>query len=202
VGINAFPHYDSRYWPESNPTAYNRYVSNLAGFTVWLLQHEYTVVFFPTQFRADPPVIQDVKNAVTQSGNPHPEDQLIEISVRSVEDLLKLLALTDLVVATRFHGIVLPFLMNKPVVALSNHHKMADLMLDMGQADYLLNIDTFTSEALIERFKFLELNRDAVSCQIARKIMEYRIALDGQYDAVLDGLVGSDCVARQAEVTS
>jgi len=201
VGVNLFPHYDNRYWAASDLTVYQRYINTMADFVSWLIQNKYIVAFFPTQFRADPPVIEDLKNALAQSGNSPPGDQLIEMPVRSVEELLKLLSLTDLVVATRFHGIVLSFLMNKPVVALSNHHKMVDLMLDMGQADYLLNIDTFTSEMLIDRFKFLEINCGTAKRQIAQKIEVYRRDLEQQYDIFLNGLVGCDRVPRCTEVT-
>jgi polysaccharide pyruvyl transferase WcaK-like protein len=185
VGINAFPYFDPRYWPVSDTAKYQRYITTLTSFTSWLIHNNYKVFFFPTQIRADTLVIQDVKNLLTESGDLDLRNSLLEFPIHDVADLTARLAAIDLVVATRFHAILLSFLVNKPVLALSNHHKMADLMADMGQSQYLLDINTFFCESLIERFTTLKSNSETVKRQVAYRISEYRRALDRQYDILL-----------------
>jgi len=41
--------------------AYSSYVTRLAAVASWLINNNYTVLFFPTQIRADVLVIEDVK---------------------------------------------------------------------------------------------------------------------------------------------
>jgi polysaccharide pyruvyl transferase WcaK-like protein len=185
IGINAFPHFDSRYWHRSDPVKYQRYITTLATFTSWLIQNKYTVFFFPTQIRADTLVIQDIKKFLSKRGVRHLGNAFIEKTIHDVSDLISQLATIDLVVATRFHGILLSLLMNKPVLALANHHKMIDLMTDMRQSQYTLDINTFTCESLIERFIALEGNSETIKRQIACRVSEYQYALDRQYDLLL-----------------
>jgi polysaccharide pyruvyl transferase WcaK-like protein len=191
IGINAFPHFDSRYWHISDPVKYQRYITTLATFTTWLIQNKYMVVFFPTQIRADTLVIQDIKECLSKRGAPHLGNAFIEKPIHDVTDLISQLATLDLVVATRFHGILLSLLMNKPVLALANHHKMTDLMTDMGQSQYVLDINTFTCESLIELFIALEGNSQTVKRQIACRVSEYQYALDRQYNILLSERVTS-----------
>ncbi len=55
------------------------------------------------------------------------EIEMLEKPILTVEDLISTLYTMDLVVATRFHGILMSFLMmEKPVLATSNHHKMSE----------------------------------------------------------------------------
>src|SRR5207245_5911355 len=57
VGLNPIPYFNGTYWHEGNQAIYNRYVEVMAALGLWLLQKDYDVVFFPTQFLMDPPVI-------------------------------------------------------------------------------------------------------------------------------------------------
>ena len=49
------------------------------------------------------------------------EERIIDEPIASVDDLLKQLAATDVVVATRFHNVLLALLLNKPAIAISYH---------------------------------------------------------------------------------
>src|SRR5581483_11844877 len=96
------------------------------------------VVFFPTQIHADTLVMRDIQAALA-STNPRGGTRLVfDLGIRDVHELLAL------VVATRFHGILLSLLLRKPVLALANHHKMADLVTDLGLSEYLLDVHTAT----------------------------------------------------------
>ena len=65
-----------------------------------------------------------------------------------------------MVVATRFHNVLLALLLNKPVIAISFHHKCASLMKEMGLSEYCHDINHMNADRLIEQFQDVERNAD------------------------------------------
>jgi len=182
IAINPFPHYDYRYWPESSPTAYSSYLNRLASVVSWLIKKGYTVLLFPTQLRADPLVIEDLKAILMKDGNLDLEKYLLVQATANLDDLIAQISMATMVVASRFHGVLMSFLLEKPVLALSHHPKVDNLMRDMGQADYLLDIDTFDLPAVIDRFAALESKIDIVGRQIKSNLTVQQRRLESQYD--------------------
>jgi polysaccharide pyruvyl transferase WcaK-like protein len=78
-------------------------------------------------------------------------------------------------------------LLNRPVMAISFHHKCASLMSEMDLSDYCQDIDQLDSETLIEQFQELERNRNAVKRTIEQKVAETRRSLDEQYELLFPG---------------
>jgi polysaccharide pyruvyl transferase WcaK-like protein len=185
VGINVFPHCDPRYWPVEDPARYARYVQKLAGVVAAVIDRGDRVVLLPTQVRADPQVIDDVERTLLQTGRPIGASRPAVASCISLEALTGQIAGCDFVVATRFHGVVMALLLNKPVIALSNHPKTTDLMADMGLSAYVLDIDAWDVTSLMERLQALRKGAEDVRGRIAARVRQHRTALARQYDAVL-----------------
>lgn len=185
IGINVFPHGDPRYWPLPDTGKYQRYLTILAAFVTWLSQMGYEVVLFPTQLRADPPAIEDLRRLLAERGELEPGAFPEVAAVQEVDDLLVFLKGVHLVVATRFHAIVLASLLHRPVLALANHHKMSDLMTAIGLSEYVLDIESITVESLVERFLALEQNSDVLPPRIADATAQYQKELAHQYDLLL-----------------
>jgi polysaccharide pyruvyl transferase WcaK-like protein len=106
--------------------------------------------------------------------------------VDSVEDLLSQIASTEIVVATRFHNVLLALLCNKPVIAISFHHKCESLMSAMGLSSYCLDINELKAETLIDKFCDLETNACKLKPLIREKVIEFRRALDEQYNLIFN----------------
>jgi polysaccharide pyruvyl transferase WcaK-like protein len=181
VGINPFPHYDHRYWPVGAPAEYQSYIEKLASFASWLIENDYKVLFLPTQLRADPLVIHDIKSLLLKNANIDAEQCIVDGTTSTIDDFLANLSATRIFVASRFHGILFSFLMNKPVLGLSNQPKMRNLMADMGQADYCLNVDDLDVQSLIDRFKTLDLQRASTTDRIQDIVSDHRRTLYVQY---------------------
>jgi len=195
IGINVFPHCDARYWPVDDAARYARYVERIATVAAELIARGSRVLLFPTQLHADPPVIEDVARAARMR-KPVDLGRLRVASCRSVDELLGQIAGCDIVVATRFHGVVMALLLNKPVVALSNHPKTSDLMDDVGLGHYVLDIDGWEVKSLMERLELLQKTAAEVRVGIGHRVMHYRAALEHQYDGVL-ALVDAGGRARE-----
>jgi len=109
-------------------------------------------------------------------------DRIIDEPVASVMDVLSQIALTDFVVATRFHNILFGFLCEKPVISISFHHKCESLMAMMGMSDYCLEMGGLTADQLIDTLRRLEANAHTLGPSIRERITAFRQALDHQYD--------------------
>lgn len=186
VGINPVPYYDGRYWHESNPAIYAAYVQKMAHFVDWLIERGYKIWLFPTQLVADPLVITDIKAAMKAAAGRVPGDCFVDWPVTGLEDLVTSMASSDFIVANRFHGVIIPFLLGKPVLALAYHKKTQELMAQMGLAQYALDTGTFDVESMMQRFLSLEAERENLAHQIVRKARDHRRMLDAQYDSLFD----------------
>ncbi len=185
IGVNPFPFCDGRYWVEQKPAVYESYTRKLASFSAWLIERGYTVLFFPTQLRADPPVIEDIRIRMKNNGMASCEGRIAERSVASFEDLFSCISMMDMAVVTRFHAVIFSYLLNKPVLAIAYHEKTGQLMETMGQSEYVLDIDSLELDSLKERFESLESRRNVIEKEIEQRVAACRQALEAQYDQVL-----------------
>jgi polysaccharide pyruvyl transferase WcaK-like protein len=164
---------------------YLAYLENLVKFVRWLLAHEYDVRLLIGDV-GDRRVTQEFRSLLRErlSTRDCDEGRIIEEPVFSVEQLVSQIAATDIVVATRFHNVLLALLCNKPVIAISFHHKCESLMRAMGLSAYSQDINDLQADRLIESFCDLETNGDKLKPLIREKVMEFRKALDEQYNFI------------------
>jgi polysaccharide pyruvyl transferase WcaK-like protein len=187
VGANPVPFFDSRYWSEQNPVLYQKYVAKIARFAKWLDSRGHAILFFPTQARADVLTILDIRQAMNGAGNS--ENLLSCRPIHSLKDLVSEISRTDLVVANRYHGILISLALGKPVIGLAYHEKSRALLEQVGLGEYVLNSAEFEVEELIAKFGALEANAPTIRKQIAEHMAPLRRALDEQYDNVF-ALIG------------
>jgi polysaccharide pyruvyl transferase WcaK-like protein len=186
VGINPVPFLDGQYWEGANPHEYAAYIAKLANFALWAIQRGYRILFFPTQLRLDPPVIADIKNVMQGNANGYLDRHIVNKPITSFDDLLSAISMTNIVLATRFHGIVIPYLLNRPVLGIAYQKKTVDLMTQMGQSDYVVDIHSFDVDSLKKRFVLLESRSTTVRDEIIKRNSVFRHALEDQYDQLLN----------------
>jgi polysaccharide pyruvyl transferase WcaK-like protein len=164
---------------------YLAYLDNVVEFVRWLLAHEYDVRLLIGDV-GDRRVTQEFRSLLRERSSVRDcdEGRIIDEPVFSAEQLLSQIAATDIVVATRFHNVLLALLCNKPVIAISFHHKCESLMSAMGLSAYCQDINDLKADKLIENFCDLETNGDKLKPLIREKVMEFREALDEQYNLI------------------
>jgi polysaccharide pyruvyl transferase WcaK-like protein len=101
------------------------------------------------------------------------------------------------VVATRFHGVVLAQMLGKPTIGIAYRRSTTDLLADVGQGAYSIEIGALTLEGLWDRLRALEQDEGAAR-RIAARMEEYRRALDAQYDRVLGPAGGGAALGAPA----
>jgi polysaccharide pyruvyl transferase WcaK-like protein len=177
----------------ANPTdkTYLAYVDNLATFVEWLLARGYYVRLLIGDL-GDTNAKNNFKNLLRKRISASNEERIIDEPIRSPDDLLLQIAATDLVVATRFHNVLLSLFCNKPVISISFHHKCESLMSSMGLSEFCLNINNFDADQLREKFCRLEQNCDALKSSISQKLIEFREALNNQYEVIFNEMLTTD----------
>lgn len=161
---------------------YGRYIDALAAFAGWLLEQGYEIKLLLGD--ADPLVIGDFRAALRERLGLYDEERVTAPPVGSVRDLLAQLGAVDVVVATRFHNVLMSLLLGKPSIAISFHHKVSSLMSEMGMAEYCHDIDRMNPDVLVEQFEALVRNVDELRDSITRRVTANRLALEEQYRLV------------------
>ena len=183
VGFNPLPLY-AEYWYTSDETKYETYVTKLATFSDWLVSRGCVLQFISTQLLVDPAVVDDVRQRMSSARSPEKERQISVPSIRDLDGLLQVLSDVDVMVATRYHGVLLSLALHKPVLAIAYHKKTRDLMQWLGLGDYVVEGDTFEPEELSERFTRLEADIPAIRRTLQEKVPDLKKAVQDQYEEV------------------
>ena len=140
--------------------------------------------FISTQLLVDPAVVDDVKQRMRSAQSAEDERRVAVPSIRDLDGLLRVLSDMDVVVATRYHGVLLSLALHKPVLAIAYHKKTRDLMQWLGLGDYVVEGDTFEPEELSERFARLEADIPAIRESLQEKVPGLKRAVQDQYEEV------------------
>jgi polysaccharide pyruvyl transferase WcaK-like protein len=95
---------------------------------------------------------------------------------------MRQIALTDAVVATRFHNILFALLLERPVVSVGYTDKNDALMEEMGLGAYRQNIESLDTRVLIRQFTELAALPVPPIAAIRDKVEQFRSRLEQQYD--------------------
>jgi polysaccharide pyruvyl transferase WcaK-like protein len=180
VGVAPMPYpVDPPFQAGENQRVYEDLIVKFAEFVSSLVQRSYPVRFFGTDIGVDPGAIEDLRSILQKN---HKIDTTPYEPVHSVSETIMWMARMDYIVTCRFHGVVFAHLLNKPVLALSHHPKVAHLMNAIGLSRYCVDIRTFNSTQLAERFDALVSDRDKVKRCMAATLANFRSLLKGQFD--------------------
>jgi polysaccharide pyruvyl transferase WcaK-like protein len=184
IGVCPMVYRHPELWPAGEVAAYDNYIGKLASFCSGLVREGYDVVLFPTQIRSDVVAINDIASRIA----PELMEHVVLWRVDGIAELLSCLSAVDIVVSTRFHGLLLALLAGRPALSLSYQPKNAALLDEFGQVQFALDVDDFSVDALWERFSRLrnEFSPYATRIRLDRERRCER--LHDQYRQVLQSL--------------
>jgi polysaccharide pyruvyl transferase WcaK-like protein len=187
VGLGLMAYAGKYSVPRPSDDVYRAYLENLVAVVGWLLAEEYDVRLLIGEI-VDMHVTQEFTGLLRERLSMCLKGRIIDEPVFSVEDLVSQIAATDIVVATRFHNVLLALLCGKPVISISFHHKCDSLMSAMGLSAYCLDINDLKADRLIVKFRDLETNAARLKPLIRKKVGELRRALDEQYRFIFSNM--------------
>lgn len=186
VGLNVMAHQDPRLWPRGDVRRYETFLRKMAAFTRWLLDNDYTVRLFSSQTRADRRAADDLMRLLDGAPLDPVRFQSAIDEIDQAEDLVRVVADCDVIVASRYHSVLLPLLLDIPVLGLAYNAKTSELLRDAGFPERCLDIDAFSVQELVTVFHGLARDEKPEANEARRqKIAEHRAAVEEQFDKIL-----------------
>lgn len=178
-----------RGWSANNPDAsriYSEYLSKMTEFISWLLEQGRCVRFL-TGDAADNAAIDEVVRRLGVDGTSR-NDQLVAEPTTSIHELMDQLAMTDVVVATRYHNVIFALKMRRPVISIGYARKSDVLMADMGLGDFCQYVENFDVNRLKVQFERLVSERGRIEAALEKRCDDYRRQLEQQFTVLTDML--------------
>jgi polysaccharide pyruvyl transferase WcaK-like protein len=181
---------------DSAQEVYRTYIGKLAAFVQWLLDQRCYVRLLVGQ-ATDQRAVDDLLASISANSVDPGKPQIVSEPIHSIEDLMREVAATDIVVATRFHNVVCALMLNKPVVSIGYAKKNDVLMGEIGLAKFCQQVERLNVDLLIEQFRELAVDCQRFHQTIREKNLQYREDLRLQFSNILSQLSHDECTAQQ-----
>lgn len=181
-----------RGWNETAAAAeatFRRYLERVSALAAGLLDRGVEVHLLTGDVRADNAVVPLVVDACRQRGAA--VDRLRTPPMDDFRSVLRALARTDIVVATRFHNVLLALMMARPAVSIAYSDKNDAVMEQFGLQAYCHEIDRFEPDAVLTQVELLLANPAAMRAGLQREVAAARVLLDAQYDELCAAWTGA-----------
>jgi polysaccharide pyruvyl transferase WcaK-like protein len=153
-------------WPSEDRNLYERYIRELARVVPLLLDRKYSLVIVCSSLWDDESAIGDLCAHFDGRSRDQFGQQIHIPAVKSWRDFVASTRGVDCLIVSRLHSAILGFISDKPIVAISFDPKVDWVMEDLGQTDYLLTIQNFVAEDVIEALDRMAVGRGLVEDRI------------------------------------
>jgi polysaccharide pyruvyl transferase WcaK-like protein len=187
VVINPIAYYDPRYWPVPDEQKYREYVRLLADVAATLVQRGRHVVFVASQLKSDFNVITDIQANMTASGGAGGSWRVAP--VEGIDDLFDEISRAEIVIASRFHGVICALAAGRPVLALSSHPKIDHAMQRCDQDEHIVSLRQCDAASIVGAFDHLAANASAAADRIARSLARHATSVQSELDALFGPVV-------------
>jgi polysaccharide pyruvyl transferase WcaK-like protein len=160
---------------------YRNYLERTADLVEELLSEGYEVRLLTGDTQADETVPADL-NQMLQLRRA-PVERLFLPSIGSYADVLREIGECDLVVAARYHNVLLALMTGRPVVSIGYSDKNNAVMADMGQSAWCHDIETFDARAVVADVRTLAAGPSSKP-KLLERAAEFRERLEKQFDAL------------------
>jgi polysaccharide pyruvyl transferase WcaK-like protein len=188
VGVGVMGYYGWNAGPHAGEKIYQKYLDTVGGFIEWLIGAGYSVRLLIGDTKADRRPVDDLKERFAAHMKNGDATSLTAAPIETVDCLLSELARSDIVMATRFHNVLLALLMQRPVLSLGYSPKNDAIMRSAGLSNYCRQIIDVDTDELIEMFRELVATPSPAPPVLTSAMENCRTELKIQYDQVFGGL--------------
>jgi polysaccharide pyruvyl transferase WcaK-like protein len=171
---------------------FTSFLQQVGSFGAWLIRNNREVALFCTDINIDPPALCRLNATIRTDVDTTICDKSIDrVHQWSTAELLANMSSMDYVITSRFHGVVFAHMLGIPVLAISNHPTVSELMSDLGLSDFCIDISKCDANLLVDRFISLVSHRDEIKSQMATKLTSYRAEISNQFDELFPSEMSS-----------
>lgn len=186
VGVSPIVYCDPRSWPRADAPVFEAYLRRLVELIQWVRGQGHRVILFSSNGSArnssDRGLAQELYAQVRDVAAAGP----VELAdTGDVASFLCVAAKSDVVVASRLHGVLLTHLTGTPVIALSHDRKVAEHMQEMDRQSLCLDIERFDLAQFQAAFRDVTGRAGDLRCATHARVDALRQRVDEQFDATL-----------------
>jgi polysaccharide pyruvyl transferase WcaK-like protein len=188
VGVGVMTYYGWRGDTVRGADIYKDYLAKLARFTMWLLDRGYRVRLLGGD-KIDQQAVDDLFEALASERPSYPREDVVFETTESLHDLMRQIAETQLVVATRYHNIVCALKLSRPSISIGYAQKNDVLMAEMGLGEFCQHVEKLDVELLMAQFADLSANRAMYEQRLNEMNDVFRQRLYRQQQILLEALL-------------
>ena len=170
-------------WGWYNEGSHRSYIDKMVEFALFLVHKGHRVRVLIAD-KGDRSAVDDFLRGIMRKDKSLLNDQIIAEHIVCAEDLVRQIALTDVVICSRFHNIVYALKLGKPVVSIGYSSKHRALMEEVGLGEFIQAAQEIDVPLLQEQFLDLLKDRKMYEQNIQRVIARFEELL-GQQERIL-----------------
>lgn len=179
VGVGVMGYFGWNRGSAEGQRIYRCYLDKLCALVRGLLAEGNEVRLLTGDTRADNQTVQDVLQACAEAAG---AQRLVAPRIETYEDVLREISATGLVVASRFHNVLLSLALKRPTVSIGYSDKNDALMADFGLQRYCHDIERFEVPAVLRQLRELQRSPGDATAGLERRLAAARSRLQVQYD--------------------
>jgi polysaccharide pyruvyl transferase WcaK-like protein len=140
IGVGVMAYYGWKGDPANGKVIYDKYIGQIVEFIMWVLEcgHNVRLLMGDTD---DKHAITAVQERLAKTSPLSQRLRIVVEDARSLQDVMKQMAETDVVVASRFHNIVCSLKLSRPTISIGYAKKNDVLMTRMGMGEFCQSIE-------------------------------------------------------------
>lgn len=182
IGIGLMEYFGWNIGGDEGRRIYNGYILKMTEFVDWLITSGYRVRLLIGERHTDDNAVRDLLRSLGAATVAAAGERLAAPRIDSVHDLMREIMFTDLVVATRFHNLILALAAKRPVISIGYAPKFESLMREMQLTNYCQRFETLDLDQLKTQFQELTLEHATAVTAVSTKAEEYRGLLEQLFD--------------------
>jgi polysaccharide pyruvyl transferase WcaK-like protein len=158
VGVGIMSYYGWSMDPAQGQAIYDAYMAKITSFVSWLLEQGHRVRLLIGE-TVDQSAVDDLRSRIGAIGEGELLARLTFEPATSLHDIMRQMAGTDVVIATRYHNVVCALKVGRPTISLSYARKNDEVLASMGLAGFHQNVEEFSVDLLKAQFDALAADR-------------------------------------------
>ena len=172
VGVMWYDGWQGQRRPDED--VYTTYLARIDSFISWLLAHGHPVRLLVGEATDEQVVAQLMARADRARKLASADADLIAEPIHSLQDLMREIARTDIVVASRYHNVICALKLGRPTISIGYSVKHDQLMDRVGLSAFSQDIEQLSLPRLLEQFEELSVNGRLYEARIKTQMAAFQ----------------------------